>query len=267
MPKILTVFSKRTAQYFIEDLGDGILLEMVQIPAGSFKMGSPEGEGFDSERPQHNVTVKQFFLGRYQVTQEQWARVATLPKEIDDIQPDPSRFKGKRLPIERVSWYDVKEFCARLSQKTKREYRLPSEAEWEYACRAGTTTPFHFGSTITTELANYNSNYVYGDDGKKGKYRAKTTEVGNFPPNPFGLYDMHGNVWEWCEDNYHDGYDGAPEDGSAWLDENDSRSRMLRGGSWDGNPGYCRSANRFCNDAGGRFSLFGFRVVCSGART
>jgi formylglycine-generating enzyme required for sulfatase activity len=266
VPKILTVFSKRTAQYFIEDLGDGILLEMVQIPAGSFKMGSPEGEGFGSERPQHNVTVKQFFLGRYQVTQEQWARVATLPKEIDDIQPDPSSFKGKRLPIERVSWYDVKEFCARLSKKTGGEYRLPSEAEWEYACRAGTTTPFHFGSTITTELANYDGNSVYRD-GKKGEYRKKTTEVGVFPPNPFGLYDMHGNVWEWCQDQYHNSYDGAPEDGSAWLDENNSQSRMLRGGSWNGDPEYCRSAIRDINDAGVRNFNVGFRVVCSGART
>lgn len=267
MPKILTVFSKRTAQYFIEDLGDGILLEMVQIPAGSFKMGSPEGEGFDSERPQHNVTVQQFFLGKYQVTQEEWAIVATtFPKVKINIEPDPSRFKGKRLPIERVSWYDVKEFCARLSKKTKREYRLPSEAEWEYACRAGTTTPFHFGSTITTELANYDGNSVYGD-GKKGEYREKTTEVGAFPPNPFGLYDMHGNVCEWCEDNYHNSYDGAPEDGSAWLGENDNQRRILRGGFWNSFPVDCRSANRYNGVVGGRFGNVGFRVVCSGART
>jgi len=267
VPKIVTVFSKRTAQYFIEDLGGGISLEMVQIPVGSFKMGSPEGEGTDDERPQHNVTVQQFFLGKYQVTQEEWAIVATtFPKVEINIDPDPSRFKGKRLPIERVLWDDAKEFCARLSKKTKREYRLPSEAEWEYACRAGTTTPFHFGSTITTELANYNGNSVYGD-GKKGEYRKKTTEVGAFPPNPFGLYDMHGNVLEWCQDQYHNSYDGAPEDGTAWLGENDNQIRMLRGGSWSSNPVFCRSVNRRYDDGGDWNNNIGFRVVCSGART
>jgi len=260
VPKIITVFSKKTAQYFMEDLGGGISLEMVQIPAGSFEMGSPEGEG--NERPQHSVTVKQFFLGKYQVTQEQWEIVAANLRKIEiDIEPDPSGFKGKRLPIERVSWYYAKEFCARLSQKTRREYRLPSEAEWEYACRAGTKTPFHFGSTITTEVANYNGN----EDRKKGEYREKTTEVGIFPPNPFGLYDMHGNVWELCEDKYHDSYDGAPTDGSAWLDEKDNRSRILRGGSWRNYSVNCTSAYRtYKFDAGNWDNYTGFRVVCSG---
>jgi formylglycine-generating enzyme required for sulfatase activity len=123
-----------------------------------------------------------------------------------------------------------------LSKATGREYRLPSEAEWEYACRAGTTTPFHFGETITTDLANYNGNYTYGS-GSKGQYRKQTTDVGSFPANAFGLHDMHGNVWEWCQDTWHENYNGAPTDGSAWVDENANQNRMiLRGGSWYNNP-------------------------------
>jgi formylglycine-generating enzyme required for sulfatase activity len=160
------------------------------------------------------------------------------------------------------------EFCARLSNYTKRPYRLPSEAEWEYACRAGTTTPFHFGKTITTDLANYDGNYIYGD-GVKGVYREETTEVGSFKiANEFGLYDMHGNVWEWCQDDWHNSYEGAPTDSSAWIsDEYSNEKKVLRGGSWFYSPALCRSACRYYDVAGFGRSNYGFRVVCGAART
>ncbi|MDD1424643.1 formylglycine-generating enzyme family protein, partial [Dolichospermum sp. ST_sed9] len=148
-------------------------------------------------------------------------------------------------------------------QRTGKNYRLPSEAEWEYACRAGTTTPFHFGETITTNLANYNGNYTYGG-GIKGIYREETTEVGSFGvANNFGLYDMHGNVWEWCQDSWHSNYEGEPTDESAWLDTEEYR--MLRGGSWNYGPGLCRSAFRYYSYLDLNYHFIGFRVVCSGA--
>jgi len=238
-------------------LGNGVTLEMVSIPGGSFKMGSPlqEKSRNSNESPQHDVNVPAFFLGRFEVTQEEYQQV---------MGTNPSSFKGKKRPVEQVSWNDAVEFCKKLSQKTGRTYRLPSEAEWEYACRAGTTTPFHFGETITTELANYDGNYTYASE-PKGKSRQQTTEVGIFPPNAFGLYDMHGNVWEWCQDTWHDSYKGAPSNGSAWVD-NDNQYRLLRGGSWFNYPIYCRSASRG-NDFRAERDLIsygiGFRVVCA----
>jgi formylglycine-generating enzyme required for sulfatase activity len=255
----------KSAEYFTQDLGNGVFLEMVHIPGGTFLMGSPESDEspISSESPQHQVTVPSFFMGKYPVTQKQWRLVAALPKIKIDLESDPSRFKGDNLPVERVSWNHTQEFCARLSLKTNQTYRLPSEAEWEYACRGGTTTPFYFGEIISTELANYDGNYTYGG-GAKGEYRGKTTEVGKFPANPCGLYDMCGNVWEWCEDEWHKNYINAPADGSAWLDKN-SESRLLRGGSWIGNPGYCRSACRSHVSLDSIYDLIGFRVVCSGA--
>ena len=268
MPKIIIHEYERTAQYFIEDLGNGIQLEMVMIPSGSFIMGSPETEegSIDDERPQHQVTIKAFCLGKYQVTQAQWKAVAAFPQVNRELKPDPSRFKGNNRPVESVSWEDAVEFCDRLSRHTKRQYRLPSEAEWEYACRAGTTTPFHFGKTITTDLVNYNGNYTYGQ-GSKGVYRKETTEVGSFGvANNFGLYDMHGNVWEWCQDDWHSDYEGAPIDGSAWLNnEEDNNDKLLRGGSWNYNPKYCRSAYRNGINLVVNNDIIGFRVVCSGA--
>jgi len=261
--------SKGEAQYFTEDLVKGVSLEMVIIPAGSFQMGSPdtEEERRNSESPQHWVTVAPFCLGRYPVTQAQWQAVAALPQVNCKLYPNPSKFRGKDLPVERVSWHDAVEFCTRLSKKTGREYRLPSEAEWEYACRAGTTTPFHFGETITPELANYNVNDTYGF-GSKGKYREQTTPVGSFQvANAFGLHDMHGNVWEWCADHWHKNYDGAPTDGSAWLSDNDNHSWMLRGGSWFHYPRNCRSANRSYSRSDLRYLGIGFRIVCSAAWT
>jgi formylglycine-generating enzyme required for sulfatase activity len=180
------------------------------------------------------------------------------------IGKNPSRFSGAKRPVERVSWHDAVSFCAKISEKTGKNYRLPSEAEWEYACRAGTTTPFHFGETITTDLVNYNGNHTYGS-APKGQYRKQTTDVGSFPANQFGLYDMHGNVWEWCQDNWHDNYNGAPSDGSAWLNNNDNSYRLLRGGAWDYVSHNCRSASRSRYPPDYADGSFGFRVVCGGA--
>ena len=255
------------AKFFTEDLGNGISLEMVYIRGGKFVMGSPAGEGYDSEKPQHEVTVQPFFIGKFQVTQAQWKAVANLPKIKRDLKPDPSNFKGDDRPVEQVAWYDAVEFCDRLSRQTNKQYRLPSEAEWEYACRAGTTTPFHFGETITTDLANYNGNYTYGN-ASKGKYRGQTTPVGSFSPNAFGLYDMHGNVWEWCADTWHENYSGAPTDGSAWVNNNnENQPQVLRGGSWFNLPVNCRSADRYrYNPAIDNLNI-GFRVACGMART
>jgi formylglycine-generating enzyme required for sulfatase activity len=254
----------KSAEYFTQDLGNGVLLEMVHIPGGTFLMGSPESEEgrYSDESPQHQVTVPSFFMGKYPVTQKQWQAVAALEKVKIDLESDPSNFKGDNLPVGCVSWDSVQEFCARLSQRTNQAYRLPSEAEWEYACRAGTTTPFYFGETISTDLANYNGNYTYGQ-GQKGEYREKTTEVGIFPANPFGLYDMCGNVWEWCEDKWHENYISAPIDGSAWTSLSDNDKRLLRGGSWYNYARFCRSAFRARGLRGHRYNYYGFRVVSS----
>ncbi len=236
----------KQANYFTQDLGNGIDLEMVSIPKGSFLMGSPETEkeSFDNERPQHLVSIQPFFLGKYQVTQAQWRAVAKLPKVNRDLKPDPSIFKGEKRPVEQVSWYDAVEFCDRLSEHTGKQYRLPSEAEWEYACRAGTTTPFHYGETISSKLANYSGNLTYAEEAK-GKYRGETTPVGCFPPNGFGLYDMHGNVWEWCGDPWHGNYKRAPTDGSIWsINHFHPGYYIVRGGSWGDFPKDCRSAFR-----------------------
>ena len=250
---------QRVARYFIEDLGNGVKLEMAAIPGGTFMMGSPENEAKrrDSENPQHQVTVPGFFMGKYPVTQAQYQAI---------MGNNPSLFKGSNRPVECVSWDNAVAFCEKLSQITGKTYRLPSEAEWEYACRAGTTTPFHFGETITTDLANYNGNYTYGQE-PKGVYRRETTEVGSFGvANNFGLYDMHGNVWEWCQDNWHSNYEGAPIDGSAWLGiEKNTNTRLLRGGSWYDPPEDCRSASRGYNNLDSFNFNIGFRVVCSGA--
>ena len=267
----------KQSQYFSEDLGNDITLEMVAIPGGTFTMGTEDEEierlvkkfnwdGFRSERPQHRVTVSSFYMGRYPITQSQWKAIAATAKIDIDLKTNPSNFKGNELPVERVNWYQATEFCKRLSRETKQEYRLPSEAEWEYACRAGTTTPFYFGETITGELANYNASETYAEEAK-GEYRKKTTPVGQFPPNAFGLYDMHGNVWEWCADTWHDNYDGAPRDGSVWIKNGDDNRSPLRGGSWFVYPAYCRSAYRDNFDRRDSYDVDGFRVVCGAGRT
>ncbi|MGB3641695.1 MAG: SUMF1/EgtB/PvdO family nonheme iron enzyme [Rivularia sp. (in: cyanobacteria)] len=265
----------KTAQFFTENLPNNIPLEMVYIPGGTFMMGSPQGEGYDSEKPQHQVTVRAFFMGTTPITQQQWKAVANLPQVERQLNPNPSTFKDDSNPVEKVSWYDAVEFCARLSNHTGKEYRLPSEAEWEYACRAGTTTLFHFGETITGELANYDASSTFADE-PKGEYRQQTTPVRQFSPNAFGLYDMHGNVYEWCLDDWYQSYEGAPIDGSAWLNsENDNPSlptgvAILRGGSWCSNPENCRSAYRSDYPWAERDILYyfvGFRVVCAVGRT
>ncbi|NEQ55639.1 MAG: formylglycine-generating enzyme family protein [Leptolyngbya sp. SIO3F4] len=240
---------------------------MVYIPEGDFLMGSPESEAEreDTEGPQHRVQVPAFFMGKYPVTQAQWQAVARLKKVERDLESDPSEFKGKDLPVEQVSWFEAVEFCQRLSKHTRNTYRLPSESEWEYACRAGTTTPFYFGETISTDRANYDGDYTYGN-GKKGKFREKTTSVGSFSANNFGLYDMHGNVWEWCQDYWHESYNGAPKNGLPWIQGGSPNYRVARGGSWDNFPAYCRSARRVYITPVIRYSNDGFRVVCSAPR-
>jgi formylglycine-generating enzyme required for sulfatase activity len=280
----------KQAEYLTEKLNNDTALEMVSIPSGTFIMGTDDAEikrlvkKFDSkafrrEKPQHKVTVRAFSMSKYPITQKQWKAIAALDKIDRDLSLEPSYFKGDDLPVEQVSWNDSVEFCKRLSKLTGQEYRLPSEAEWEYACRAVIShqssviseelfikqwnekyhQPFYCGETITTELANYNGNYLYAEE-NKGIYREKTTPVGSFPPNAFGLYDMHGNVWEWCADDWHDNYDGAPTDGSAWISNDNSITRILRGGSYFLTPRNCRSASRNSNNAGAYNR--GFRVVC-----
>ncbi len=306
MPQLKIIRQSRKVQRFVEDL-NGVPLEMILIPPGSFMMGSPATEtgSKESERPQHLVKVSLFFLGRYPITQAQWKAVAQMSQVRRKLKENPSRFKWDNRPVEKVSWYDAIEFCARLSQHKGKNYRLPSEAEWEYACRAvnsyqlsvesGKLTveewnekyhqPFHFGETISNDLANYSgSNEKYGayGRGEKGESRQQTTEVDYFGvANDFGLSDMHGNVWEWCADPWHDSYEGAPEDGRVWDEKSnnenhyqnivesidvllkDERSRVLRGGSWRSSPNSCRSAFRHLNVPDLRyFSLDGFRVAC-----
>ena len=282
-------------------------LTLVEIPAGSFTMGSStdEPERADNEGPPHEVTLASFFLSHTPITQAQWREVAEWQPLADEswgreLDPEPSFFQTRsnpkakisfggrfslleretdsdQRPVDNVSWLDAMEFCERLSRRTGRTYTLPSEAQWEYACRAGSSTPFYFGATITPELANYEGNYTYRL-GPKGAYRQQTTPVGLFPANPWGLHDMHGNVWEWCLDQWHGIYEGAPSDGSAWVDttgespmatrkegrdtSGEEKSRLLRGGSWIDDPGGCRSAGRNHARPGYAGSDVGFRVVC-----
>jgi formylglycine-generating enzyme required for sulfatase activity len=225
---------KCTNKGYTEDLGDGVALTLMLIPAGEFMMGASQNdaESVDAERPQHLVKVSQFMMGRYPVTQAQWRVVAGYEPVDINLNAKPSQFTGDDLPVEQVNWHEATEFCKRLSAKTPKNYHLPSEAQWEYACRAGTETAYHYGDKITTELANYSSEV------------GQTTAVGTYPPNRWGLYDMHGNVLEWCQDHWHSNYEGAPADGSAWMAGGNSSNRVLRGGSWDHNPRGCRSASR-----------------------
>jgi formylglycine-generating enzyme required for sulfatase activity len=256
-------------------IDDRTSIDLIAIPAGEFLMGAPKGEleAHSSERPPHKVTVPEFWMGRCQVTQAQWKAVSRLAQVNIELKENPSRFKGNKLPVEQVSWDEAVEFCDRLSIATGRTYRLPSEAQWEYACRAGTTTPFHFGETIDAELENYRAqdnkerkwSGKYGK-GLLGKYRAKTMPVGTFPANAFGLHDMHGNISEWCADDWNENYEGAPIDGSVWDASNDSGSKVnslkvLRGGSWFINPSRCRSTYRNLDAARTRNYNNGFRVV------
>jgi formylglycine-generating enzyme required for sulfatase activity len=286
------VISRKTyqGQYFTEQLNETTSLDLMLIPGGTFSMGQTQAEREElikllgeedyqkyctHELPRHQVTVPTFALGKYPITQAQWRAVAAYPVAERELKPNPSHFSGDNRPVGKVSWDDANEFCLRLGAKTGRTYRLPSEAEWEYACRAGTTTPFHYGETLSDDLANYcaQDKEIEGklykgtySRGIQGKYRQETTEVGLFPPNPFGLYDMHGNVWEWCADDWHD-YTGAPRDGSVWLkkagNNQNAPNKLVRGGSWSVDPGHCRSASRFPNSRDGFIIRgVGFRVCC-----
>jgi eukaryotic-like serine/threonine-protein kinase len=251
----ITSRPKGSAKIYQEDLGNGVSLPMVKVPAGNFMMGSPESEKgrVENESPQHQVTLKEFYIGLTEITQSQYQAI---------MGDNPSKFKGNDRPVERVDWNQAKEFCRRLSIKTGKTYTLPSESQWEYACRAGTTTPFTFGETITSNVANYEGNYNGKESYRnepKGVNRATTTDVMTFPPNAFGLYDMQGNVWEWCADTWNDNYEGAPTDGSVWLDE--SPNMLLRGGAWSERPELCRSTSRIGNLPEIRVDAFGFRIV------
>ena len=229
---------------------------MVFVQGGVFGMGSFEHEAgrYDDEGPVHVVAVQGFYMSKYEVTQAQWLAVMGY---------NPSHFKGDDHPVERVSWDKAVEFCQRMSRMTGKQYRLPSEAEWEYACRAGTTTPFAFGPTLSAEHANFNGNYPYGG-APKGVDRRQTTRVGSYPPNAFGLYDMYGNVWEWVQDYAHKNYDGAPADGSAWVAGRASNNRVVRGCSWTSPAVNCRSANRDTAAHETANNDLGFRVVYAG---
>ncbi|QHG19078.1 SUMF1/EgtB/PvdO family nonheme iron enzyme [Nostoc sp. ATCC 53789] len=257
--------SRRQNYYLAQDLGNGVTLEMVYITGGEFWMGSPESEGrrYSNERPQHQVTVKPFLISKYAITQAQWREVATLREVRQNLKLRPSRNGGKSHPITQVSWFDAVEFCDRLSEKTGKQYRLPSEAEWEYACRSGTITPFHFGETITSDLANYDGGYSYGSE-RKGIYREITTPVGSLQiANFFGLFDMHGNVWEWCLDHWHENYNNAPNNADSWRDSSDNQIYVMRGGSWRNDPYLCRSSSRLQKNASEMSNHVGFRIVCS----
>ena len=276
---------------------EALALTMVQIPAGRFLMGSPpeEPNHDDDEGPQQEVELESFFISQTPITQAQWREVAGWqPRGAErwgrELDPEPSFFQPRsnpkarswgdarfsllegeassdQRPVENVSWLEAMEFCSRLSQRSGCHYTLASEAQWEYACRAQSDTPFHFGETITSQLANYDGNSTYAN-GPKGEYRQQTTPVGMFPASAWGLQDMHGNIREWCLDQWHDSYEGAPRDGSAWLkaaegnDKDGDSRRLLRGGSWNNCPWYCRSAYRFRSRPGGADDGVGFRVVC-----
>ncbi|WP_072927861.1 SUMF1/EgtB/PvdO family nonheme iron enzyme [Microcystis aeruginosa] len=243
---------------FTEKISNVVTLEMVSLPAGEFLMGSadsdPNAESY--EKRQHQVKVNSFAIGKYPVTQAQYQAV---------MGTNPSHFKNnswlknnQQNPVENVSWNDAKAFCQKLSQITGKTYRLPTEAEWEYACRAGTTTRYYFGDD-----ANQLGDYAWYD----GNSQDKTHPVGQKKPNAWGLYDMSGNVFEWCEDNWHDSYENAPRDGSAWLIR-DNHFQILRGGSWCSHPVLCRSASRsLVNRRDYPLNFLGFRVVCGAGRT
>jgi len=253
---------------WLEPLGEGVALTMVTIPAGSFVMGSPLDEAGrkESEEAQRLVELDSFWMGQTPITQAQWRQV---------MGSNPSHFQGDRAdrdkrPVEGVSWDESMAFCAKLRERTGRHYSLPSEAQWEYACRAGTTTPFHCGATLISELANFHATFTYGN-AAKGDAREQTSAVDQFPANRWGLLDLHGNVWEWCLDEWHSSYDGAPKDGRAWLERQGSSRRepdgrrgdsLLRGGSWCHGPSNCRSAYRSYTRPADRLFILGFRVCC-----
>lgn len=243
--------------YFLEDLGLGEYLTMVAISPGNYRMGAGRYESNRQrfETPRHLESITPFFMGRYPVTQAQWAKVAALSMVRIPLDPNPAHFVAPDHPVENVSWYEAVEFCDRLSVQSGRTYRLATEREWEYACRAGTQTPFSTGDTITSDLANYVGTQVYRSEAS-GNYRGSTVPVGAFPPNAFGLHDLHGNVWEWCSDSWRDSYGASHKRDSGEF-------RVLRGGSWMDSPAKLRSASRVSHAAGEQSRVIGFRVSCT----
>jgi formylglycine-generating enzyme required for sulfatase activity len=283
--------SPRQAEYFEEDLGGGVKLTMVKIPGDTFQMGTADAmvaqltaeqrrycnddncrtavaAAIKAETPQRAVTVPAFFIGKFEVTQAEWRAVAGMKKIKKDLPLDPSKFKDVQRPVDSVSWEDAVEFCARLSQKTGRRYRLPTEAEWEYACRSETTTDFAFGDTIFSDFINYDGNYPYGG-GARGVFSASTRPVAwaRVFLNGFGLSGMHGNVMEWCQDKWHGSYDGAPADASARTSNERpaNADRVVRGGSWSDHASRCRSAFRTKLHPLSQPPTVGLRVVMDGA--
>jgi formylglycine-generating enzyme required for sulfatase activity len=223
---------------------------MIKIPKGTFQMGASGWFVSSDQKPQHDVTIPEFWMGKYPVTQAQWRAVALLHHERILLNPEPCvNRKGDNYPVEGISWSEVVEFCKRLSRKTGYSYRLPSEAEWEYSCRAGANTNFYCGNSLTSELANFNS------------FVGKPSAVGKYMPNAFGLYDMHGNVWEWCADCWHSNYQDAPINGSSWIEPASIRN-VLRGGSWYRSEKECTVNYRFCEHSGNRSGDVGFRLAC-----
>jgi len=236
--------------------------EMVVVPSGTFTMGSPESETdrADYEGPRHRVTIGEpFAVGRFAVTFAEWDACAA-GGGCGGYRPNDQGWGRGNRPVIGINWDDAKTYVQWLSKKTGKSYRLLSEAEREYVARAGTATPFWWGSAITPDMANYDGNYVYAGGGKKGEYRRKTVPVDSFKPNPWGLYQVHGNVWEWAEDCRHLTYDGAPDDGSAWT-AGDCTSHVLRGGSWSDDPVDLRSAYRANNNPVERYNNYGLRVA------
>jgi formylglycine-generating enzyme required for sulfatase activity/predicted Ser/Thr protein kinase len=247
---ILTTDTPGKAKYFVENLGHGVTLDMVYVPGGQLHMGSLVN---DNERPQHTVEVPAFYLSKYPITQAQYLQFIGI---------NNSHFGGSlQLPIESVSWNEAKAFCDKLAERTNKAYSLPSEAQWEYACRANTKTPFYFGQKISADLANYDASSYYDTYGVRGKERKTTTNVGTFLPNSFGLYDLYGNVWEWCLDTWHQNYNGAPKDGSAWVEKTNNNYRMVRGSSWKDYAASCRSAHRNKSAPETKANNIGFRIA------
>ncbi len=259
----------------VKEMTNSIGMKLVYIPPGKFVMGSPRSEQEQSKKDsrgrdwaaqeiQHEVAItKGFYMSVYSVTQEQYEKVTGKnPSWFSSTgggKDDVAGLDTRRFPVETVSWNDAAEFCRKLSQREGKTYRLPTEAEWEYACRAGTKTAFSFGDTISTDQANYNGNAIFGN-GRKGIYRERPLPVGSFPANAFGLYDMHGNVNQWCQDWYDFNYYRKSARNDP-LNETASEMRVLRSGSWGSYPGICRSANRSGSTPDYRNRTIGFRVV------
>lgn len=249
--------------YHREPLPWNTALTFLAIPGGHFFMGtSPQERGsWRDEHPCHGVHLNPFWLAQTPLTYGQLEAIATLPTIQHPLTCYPSGHPGDDHPVGAIPWLEALEICDRLSLYLGQTFRLPSEAEWEYACRAGSNTPFHFGATLTSALANYNSTHPYGQE-KSGGYRGGTTPVASFPPNAFGLYDMHGNVTEWCGDLWHRDYQGAPTQGEAWNETKGAiAGRIVRGGSWSHRPKDCRSGSRLALMAGSDPWIAGLRLV------